>query len=429
MKWVLGRCREARDLGRGGVKVNEIAGALALADIAGPQRAMAPALPDDPNPDECTVMVDGNRLTLVPDGPPRLTALLAMIEGAERTLRMLYYIYSADRSGEQVRDALARAAERGVAVSLLIDGFGSAGVPEHYFYALVEAGGRFCRFNPSLGRRYVLRNHQKLVLADEKIALIGGFNVEDSYFGTNDEGAWRDIGLIVEGPAAARLAPYFDSLMNWTQRKGARLRSLRTMMRRFSEHQGQVQWLFGGPMQRRSPLAVATVRDMADANQLEMIAAYFAPSSTMVKRIARVARFGRARVITASKSDNHATIDAARSTYSRLIRRKVELFEYAPTKLHSKLLIMDDVVHLGSSNFDIRSLYINMEMMLRVDDVKFAMVMRGFFEHEIGDSIAITPSVHRQRGTWLRRLRWKIGFFLVSSLDFNVTRRLVRRDG
>ncbi|MCA1654172.1 MAG: phosphatidylserine/phosphatidylglycerophosphate/cardiolipin synthase family protein [Sphingomicrobium sp.] len=379
-------------------------------------------------PDDCTVTVEGNRLTVLTQGPARLEVLLALIDGAEQSLRLLYYIYTADRSGGLVRDALLRAIERGVEVSLLIDGFGSSKAPEDYFKQLHEAGARFCRFNPAYGRRYLLRNHQKLALADGKIALIGGFNIEDSYFGTVEEGAWRDIGLLVEGPAAGRLVPYYDALLAWALHKGARLKALRAVVRHFSEHDGPLQWLFGGPMQFKSPWALATVRDLAQAKNLEMIAAYFAPMASMLSRIARVSKAGRVRVITASKSDNHATIDAARSTYSRLLRRKVEMFEYEPTKLHSKLLIMDDVVHIGSSNFDIRSLYLNMEMMLRVADGKFAMMMRGYFEHEIGDSIQITSTLHKKRGTWFERLKWRLGFFLVNSLDYSVTRRLALRE-
>jgi len=69
-----------------------------------------------------------------------------------------------------------------------------------------------------------------------------------------------------------------------------------------------------------------------------------------------------------------------------------------------------------------------MEMMLRVDDPKFAMMMRSYFEHEIGDSEEITPRLHKARGTWFERLRWRVGFFLVNSLDFTVTRNLARRE-
>lgn len=157
-----------------------------------------------------------------------------------------------------------------------------------------------------------------------------------------------------------------------------------------------------------------------------MIAAYFAPMGGMLRRIGRVARRGRARIITAAKSDNRATIDAARSTYARLLRRGGQVFEYQPTKLHSKLLIMDDVVHVGSSNFDLRSLYLNLEMMLRVHDPDFAIMMRSYFEHEIGNSVEITTETLRKAG-WLQRLRWRISWFLVTSLDYTITRRFALR--
>src|SRR5689334_12397557 len=83
-----------------------------------------------------SLTVDGNRLTLLTDGPERLETLLALIEGAQSSLRILYYIFSDDRSGALVRDALLRAVDRGVAVSLLIDGFGSSKLPDDYFREL-----------------------------------------------------------------------------------------------------------------------------------------------------------------------------------------------------------------------------------------------------------------------------------------------------
>ena len=382
-------------------------------------------------PPDRSLKVDGNRLTLFPTGPGRLQVLLDLIEGAKDSLRLLYYTYSPDKSGEQVKAALARANERGVKVSLLIDGFGSGHTPETYFKDLRESGVTFCRFNPSYGRRYVLRNHQKLALADgesdQARILIGGFNIEDDYFSDNEEGGWRDVGLLVEGPAAARPVAYYDALMAWALNPRSRLKALRAVVRQYSESEGKLRWQYGGPMQMRSPWALATIQDLTQAHDLEMIAAYFAPTNGMVRRIADIAARGRVRIISAAKSDNKATIDAARSTYSRLLRRGVQVFEYEATKLHSKLLIMDDVVHIGSSNFDIRSLYLNMEMMLRIEDPDFAMLLRSYFEHEIGDSKEITMAVHRARGGWLQRLRWKIAWFLVTTLDYSVARGLALR--
>ena len=374
------------------------------------------------------VSVAGNRLTLLPDGPERLEALIALIDGATTSLRLLYYIFLADGSGERVKTAIVKAAERGVDVALLVDGFGSGGTPDGFFDDVTAAGGRFCRFHPSLGRRYLLRNHQKMALADAETGaakvMIGGFNVEDGYFGTIEDGAWRDIGLLVEGTAAARLKDYFDRLFSWSRTPGSRMRALRRMIYQASESRGKLQWQLGGPTTKLSPWGVSTCKDLVHSKDVEMIAAYFAPTGGLLRRIARAGRRGRARVITAAKSDNNATIAAARFTYSRLIRRGVEVYEYQATKLHSKLVVLDDIVHIGSSNLDIRSLYLNMELMLRVDDPQFAQMMRTYFEGEAERSLPITAALHKRRATLLNRIRWAISFFLVTSFDYGITRRL-----
>ena len=163
---------------------------------------------------------------------------------------------------------------------------------------------------------------------------------------------------------------------------------------------------------------------MKKARRLDMIFAYFAPPGAMIRRIGRAGRHGRARIINAAKSDNNATIAAARHSYSRLLRRRVELYEYQPAKLHTKLAIVDDVVHIGSSNFDYRSFYINLEVMLRIKDRAFAEAMRGYFERELGDCKRITPALHKRRAKPWRRLKWAFAHFLVNIMDFSVTRRL-----
>ena len=371
-----------------------------------------------------TVTVDGNRLTFHSDGPDRLAALLELIGSAKSSLRLLYYIFAADRTANLVREALIDAVNRGVDVALLVDGFGSSDTPATFFLELKEAGAQVCRFLPSLGRRYLIRNHQKLALADGHKVLIGGFNIADDYFQHADAGGWRDTGVTIEGPSAARLVPYFDALMAWAVTPRSKIRDLRALVHRFSETSGKLQWQFGGPMERSSPWANSTCRDLSRGCDVEMIAAYFAPPGGMLRRIARVGRTGRARIITAAKSDNFATIAAARFTYGRLLKRGVRVFEYQRSKLHSKLLVLDDVAHVGSSNFDYRSIYLNLEMMLRVEDPEFASLMRLYFEGELEACIEITPELHAERSTLLNRVKWALSFFVVSLADYTVTRRL-----
>ena len=372
--------------------------------------------------------VAGNCLTLLADGPERLDALLELIGGAKESLRFLYYMFMDDASGTRVRDALIVAAGRGVSVSLLVDGFGST-ANRDFFRPLETAGIAFCQFSPKFGRRYLLRNHQKLALADGERVIIGGFNVSDEYFGTVESGAWRDIGLRVEGASVARLAGYFDSLFRWTQTPDARVRDIRKLLQQSSVTKGKLHWLFGGPSRRLSPWARAVRRDMRSSRRLDLIAAYFAPSLGMLRRLSGISRRGgQVRIVTASKSDNNATIAAARSTYWWLLRRGVEIFEYRPTKLHTKLFVVGDVVHIGSANFDMRSLFLNLEMMLRIDDAPFAAAMRRFVDGEVASSEPITLEGHRRNRTLINRLRWAIGYFIVAIADYRIAKRLNFRD-
>jgi cardiolipin synthase len=340
-----------------------------------------------------SLMVGGNRLTLLADGPERLEALIRLIDEAKESLRVLYYIFLGDASGTRVRDALIAAAERGVKVSLLVDGFGSDTAKEDFFKPLTDTSCQFCRFSPKLGRRYLLRNHQKLALADGRRVIIGGFNVSDDYFGTVESGAWRDLGLEVEGDSVACLVRYFDDLFGWTKKPNARIRDLRRLLRQHTETEGKLHWLFGGPTRRLSPWARAVRHDLA-------------------------------RAITAAKSDNSTTILAARHTYSLLLRRGFEIYEYQATKLHTKLFVLDDVVHIGSANFDMRSLFLNLEMMLRVDDPAFAAAMHRFVDGEIANSIRITPEMHRAKRSLFNRILWGLAYFIVAVADYNVSRRL-----
>ncbi|HEY9552419.1 phospholipase D-like domain-containing protein [Allosphingosinicella sp.] len=384
---------------------------------------MADAKPRKSSP-AYSATVEGTKLTLLPDGPERLDALIALIDGAKESLRILYYIFCADESGTRVRDALIAAVDRGVKVALLIDGFGSDDVQKDFFAPLTDTDCAFCRFSPRFGRRYLLRNHQKLALADGRRVIIGGFNVSDDYFGTIESGGWRDLGLEVDGDDVGYLVGYFDSLFKWANDPNGKIRDLRRMLQKHSETKGRLHWLFGGPTRRLSPWARSVRRDMRRAKRLDIIAAYFAPSPTLLRRMANVGRRGRVRLVTASKSDNGATIGAARHSYWLLLKRGVEIYEYQPTKLHTKLFVLDDVVHIGSANFDMRSLFLNLEMMLRIDDRAFADAMRRYVEGEVEQSVRITREAHRAKRTWFNRIRWGIAYFLVAIADYSISHRL-----
>lgn len=372
--------------------------------------------------------VNGHALIVTVSGPARLTALLSLIEGANTSLRIFYYIFANDAVGLRVREALIDACNRGVKVALLVDGFGTGDPDLHFYQPLIEAGAAFACFHPRWGRSYLLRNHQKMAIADKTTVLLGGANVAQSYFEKASTGVgWHDLCLSVEGPNVAQLARYFDLLSRWIRSDKPKIRTLTAILARKSDAAGPLRWLFGGPFRRLSPLTHAVKTDVQKAKQLDLIQAYFAPNWGMLRRIARIGSRGTARLISASKSDNMTTIAAARHCYNRILRGGVHVFEYRPQKLHMKLIIADDAVYIGSANFDMRSLFINLEIMVRVEDAAFADQMRRFFEGELGDCEIIDRPTHDGRTGIMARLHQFFAYYLVSTIDYTVTRRNLRR--
>ena len=380
-----------------------------------------------------TFTVDGNRLTLLDTGQRRLDAVLALIAEAKRSLRVVYYIYADDDTGRRVNQALIEAVGRGVAVSLVVDGFGAEiRSDRHFFDRLREAGVTVCLFSPRWGRRYLLRNHQKLLLADAEDdatarIIVGGFNIEDDYLGiaATPELVWRDLGLLVEGSAAGRLAGYFDALHAWIHSDDPKLRHLNRALSRWSEREGALRWLIGGPTRRLSPWARAIRHDLRRGCHVSLIAGYFSPSPTILRHLDRASRRGtEVRLVTAALSDHQGAVAAARFTYAGLLKKGVKIWEYQPSKLHTKLYLVDEAVHIGSANFDMRSLFINLELMLRVEDAAFAAHVKAYVDGEIARSRLIDRQWYKEHtGVW-QRLRQLGAYLVLAVVDPSVSRGL-----
>lgn len=374
-------------------------------------------------------VVAGAHLLLIEEGGHRLQTLLGLIAEARERLCLYFYIYAADGAGAQVRDALLDARARGVAVTLMIDAFGSGSTPDSFFAPLVTAGARFGRFGTRRSTRYLIRNHQKMAIADGCRAVIGGFNVEDGYFADRgDRTGWCDLALRVEGAAVARLQHWYDGLADWVLDSPQRFRALRRLVRQWPVEEGPLQWLMGGPTRRLSSWARRVKHDLDAGRLLDMVEAYFSPGRGMLKRINRIATRGEARVIVPLHSDNTMTIGAARHLYQRMLRHGVAIYEYAPSKLHMKLIVVDDIVYIGSANFDKRSLFLNVELMLRVEDAPFAAAVRAMVERREAESRRIDRDAYRALAGPVARLRWFISYLIVGVADYTVTRRLNFRD-
>jgi cardiolipin synthase A/B len=369
--------------------------------------------------------VSGHVLHLVHAPDDRLQALLGLINGAQRSIRMFSYMIDADATGREVRTALVEAALRGVAVQIIIDSFGSGDISDAFFDPMVEAGGDYHSFGSRWGLGYMVRNHQKILIVDEAHALVGGFNITDYYFGRKGDLSWEDLGIVISGPEVAHLVEYYDELDALSEDGAVAFLKMRRMIKSWRPGDGAIRWLLGGPTNRISPWALALKRALERAERLDLVSAYFSPSQTILRRIARVAKQDKgSRLLLAGKTDNGATIGAARSLYRYLLRRGARIFEFQPRPLHMKLLVVDDVTYIGSANLDVRSLFINLEIMLRIDDAAIAAHMRALIDGLVAQSEEQTRALLKQRDNWWSRFKAGIAYFLVNTVDYTIGRRI-----
>ena len=375
------------------------------------------------DPPSFSASVDGLDLWVYPSGGERLEALLALVKGAKHSLKLCFYIFAKDGTGRKMRAALTEAATRGVNVTLIVDGFGAEAGGE-FFEEFCAAGGDFRVFSSRASTRYLIRNHQKIALADDARAIVGGFNIADDYFAPPEENGWNDLAVWLEGRAVSPLVDWYDNLLDWTNADGVEWTQVRHAVREWDAGAGAVRWLTGGPTRNLSSWARAVGRDLEYGRRLDLMMAYFSPPKRLLKKIGKIAERGEATLVMAGKSDNNATIGASRSLYDYLLHKGANIYEFDACKMHTKLLVLDDTVYLGSANFDMRSLYINLEIILRIEDAAFADRMRQFIASHLPASIEVTPEYHRERNTLWNRIRWNVSWFLVGVMDYTVSRKL-----
>ena len=356
-------------------------------------------------------------------GAEGLRAMLNAIEAASASVRLETYIFADDRIGREFLTALLAACARGVRVQVLVDGVGSFELPERFWTPLREAGGEFRWFNPVALRRWSYRDHRKILVCDNAVGFIGGINIAGEYDGDGVERGWRDLGLRLTGPVVGELAEAFDELF---AKAGAPHRRFQRLRKAANEIVGGRDWrlLFSGPGRQRGQLRRSLGEDLASARSVQILSAYFLPTWRLRQALTRVCRRGgRVQLILAGKSDVLLAKLASRRLYQKLLRAGVEIHEYLPQVLHTKLFIVDEVVYAGSANLDARSLRINYEVLLRLANPVMAAEARAIFAGDLPHCRRIDAVKWKRSRSFLTRLWEKWAYFLLARLDPFLARR------
>ncbi len=368
---------------------------------------------------------------LLKNGLQAFPAMFDAIDRAVSSVALEMYIVADDGTGREFREHLVSAARRGVEVRVLVDSWGSWTLSDSFWDVLRAAGGVVRWFHPIMKGFIAFRNHRKLLLIDGHIAYTGGLNIADEYYrGVNGGLPWRDNALEISGPAVARLKKSFSRMWAMAdspvRRLILRFRHLR--LRRVNRHAGIVRFLESGPENPVRPVRRAYRQVIANAEKsIDLAMGYFYPHGRMLRAFKSAVRRGvRVRLLVPLHTDIPLARWAARGLYGRLLRAGVEVWEYTPTMMHSKLAIADDTLIAGSANLDIRSGRINYELVAVVTDPKLAAQARADFETDISNSVRISMEEWQKRPL-IQKLKERFSYCLLARFDLFVARREMAR--
>ena len=335
-----------------------------------------------------TDFVDGNRITLLTRGVEYFPELEAACDGARHEIHIETYIYDGDDAGQRIGAALKRAAARGVATHVLVDGFGSKGLSGAFVSDLENAGVRVLVYRPErgplfVGRRRLRRMHRKLAVIDARIAFVGGINIIDDMHTPGHTPPRFDYAVRVEGPLLERIYPTVKRLWALEEfmqlgRDWHRVEKLRPEAMPCGTQ--QAAFVVRDNFRHRSDIEEAYLEAIAGARSEILIAnAYFFPGLSFRRGLMEAAARGvQVTLLLQGRVEYVLLHYASRALYGAFLDAGIHISEYHKSFLHAKVAVIDGKwATVGSSNIDPFSLLLAREANVVVRDRAFAAALRA----------------------------------------------------
>jgi cardiolipin synthase len=353
----------------------------------------------------------GGRVEVLDNGDGFLPALLRDIRAARSTINILVYVWKDGRMSDQVLDALIARQRHGVAVRLLLDGFGGDDAGER-FDALVEAGGRVSSFRaPSLTSwmRVHRRNHRRSIVIDGQVGYVGGMGIADQWLGNaQDPEHWRDMMFRVTGPMARRLQSAFVG--SWVSASGEIV--VQPVDEAPPDTNGVERFIHhvNSPADDDQSMAYFYLLPMLAARRsIHLVTPYFIPDEPLKEVLRDKARAGvDVRLIVPGPHTDHVlTRFTGQNSYETLLEAGVRIFEYQPTFNHAKVAIVDGRWSIiGSPNLNTRSRRLDEENALAILDGGLAAALEQRYEADVARSTEIDLGRWRRRSPLLRLVQF-----------------------
>lgn len=354
-------------------------------------------------------------------GPDFFNRINKIIDEAERVIHFQVYIIEPDETGLALMESLANAARRGVEVNLVVDDFGADKFGETESQLLSSAGVNVRRFEPFItGKRFYVgrRMHHKVMVVDNKIAMVGGINIANRYKGIPDTDAWLDYGVFITGPACLDLSSACIKIME-RQFKPAKPRwpKINTTGQSIDPSEVWVRVRKNDWLRNKWEITSSYKKAVRKASKsITIVGGYFLPGSKFRKLLGNASKRGvEIKIIMTRFSDVPVVKYASDYLYGWMLRNNIRIFERKTTMVHGKVAIVDETWStIGSYNQNDLSAYFSIELNLDIVNYKFS---HSFNEHllEVIDKecVEITTDWYYQNSSIYAKLRRWVSYQLV----------------
>ncbi len=354
-------------------------------------------------------VVPGNAVDVLVDGPEIFPAMLAAIASARRTITYEQFLYKPAAISRVLADALAERCRAGVAVHVLIDGWGVRWLPDEYRALLEGAGCRFAIFRPlrlSTLLRWNHRNHRRILVVDGRVGFTGGSGVDTRWLGIADrQDRWRETDARLEGPVVRWLQGAFAE--HWLEATGVLLAGEDYYPFLLPAGTVDAQVVGGAPAAGNYSLHTLYLFAIASARRsIAITNQYVVLDERLTAALVAAARRGvLVEILVPARPSNRLVFAAGRASLGPLLEAGVVVHAYEARPLHAKTMVVDSVwATIGSTNLDPRSFALNDELNVVVHDAAVAGLLARLFREDVRGSRRMTYEDWRQRGFWLKTL-------------------------
>lgn len=350
-----------------------------------------------------------NHIELITDGKEKMKALFDDIEKAEKYVNIQYFIVKKDIMGDALLKLLIRKAQEGVEIRLLVDALGSRSINKELVEELVKSGGMYAEFFPTkfklFNTKLNYRNHRKLVIIDNDLGYIGGFNIAREYVGMKKKfGYWRDTHVRIRGNSVFDLNARF--LLDWRSATDEDVNLSEVFFELDGEYGNTgVQIVSSGPDNINEEIKHGFLKMITSAEKnIYIQTPYFVPDEVILESLKMAVQSGvDVNVMIPCMPDHMFVYWATYSYVAELMDVGANIYIYDNGFLHAKVLAVDDeICSIGSTNFDRRSFRLNFEANAFIYDREFTGQVVDSFKEDIQKSHRLTPELYKERGAWIK---------------------------